>query len=130
VLVWSNWFGKSGTMAASKIVVNGQYSPNGISMVPAANSFSSVKFQLAGKARLLVSHVAVNDSVERSATPLVFEVLGDGRSLWRSPPVQQSKAPQECRVDIKGVNVLELRVNCAGVNDAAHAVWVEPRVLR
>lgn len=131
VVVFGNWFGKAGAINGGwKIAVDGRYSPKGISLVPPVNGFSSVKFQLGGRYKLFAAHVAINDTVERSLTPVVFEVWADGRNLWKSAPVQESKTPQECRVDLRGAAVLELRVNCPGPNADAHAVWLEPRALR
>jgi hypothetical protein len=71
--------------------------------------------------------VAINDSAgRRSATPLVFEVFGDGRRLWASSLVQKTGRVQECKVDVLGVETLELRVDCRRSNERAHAVWVDP----
>ena len=65
----------------------------------------------------------------RSRRRSLFQVLGDGKNLWKSKPVSASGNVQECEVDITGVDVLELRVDCAGPNTNVKAVWVEARVL-
>ncbi|MHC4503614.1 MAG: PA14 domain-containing protein, partial [Planctomycetota bacterium] len=66
--------------------------------------------------------------MDRSSTPMTFKVLGDGKVLWASPPVQDRGMARECRVDVSGVSKLELVVECPGYEGKAHAVWVEPRL--
>ena len=54
-------------------------------------------------------------------------VVGDGTELWRSArPIVQAGQSEECRIPIKGVQKLELFVDCGGRSDYAHAVWVSP----
>ncbi|MCA9042302.1 MAG: NPCBM/NEW2 domain-containing protein [Planctomycetaceae bacterium] len=81
--------------------------------------------------RLFRTVVAIHDSVgNRIKTPLVFEVWGDHTLLWQSNPIRTSFDIQECRVKIKGVKRLELRVNCPGSTEFAWAVWGDPRLSR
>lgn len=63
------------------------------------------------------------------ATPLTFEVWGDGRLLWRSQPVGVMNQMQKCRVGVKGVTTLDLRVVCPGRDNWGVAVWFEPRLV-
>jgi hypothetical protein len=60
----------------------------------------------------------------------VFEIYGDGKSLWTSRPVQEPRDIQEFNISVSGVEVLELRVVAERVNHGLHAVWVEPRLLQ
>jgi hypothetical protein len=121
-----------------RISVNGRPSPNGLSMCPESHALAQVKYKLGRTAQKFLTSVALNDSAGASGRPpgdgriptaLKFVVLGDGKVLWGSKPVDIAHAVQECEVDVKGVDVLELRVECPGPNINAHAVWVEPRVL-
>ena len=64
----------------------------------------------------------------RIVSRLTFVVLGDGRELWKSAKVDPGR-PQPCRVRVKGVETLELRVLCPGVWDYAFAVWIDPVLL-
>jgi hypothetical protein len=57
-------------------------------------------------------------------------VVADGTPLWTSKPINMSRQPQECSVNIGGVEVLELRVDCPGRYEGAYAVWVEPYIVR
>ncbi len=60
---------------------------------------------------------------------LTFLVLGDGKVLWKSDLVDTARSVQDCKVDVGGIDVLELRVDCPGSGVNAHAVWLDPRVL-
>ncbi|GIW80547.1 MAG: hypothetical protein KatS3mg105_2354 [Gemmatales bacterium] len=120
---------KGNTGWGPRITVNGVVSPNGISLHALSNDFSSVKYNLPTRARKFLASVALNDSaVPPCPTPLTFLVFGDRKLLWKSHPIQRAGKAQECVVDIKGVKVLELRVDCPGPFINAQAVWIEPRV--
>jgi len=69
---------------------------------------------------------------DRTAIPgsaLTFEVLGDGKSLWKSKPINKRDVFEECEISLDKVKVLTLRVHCPGVNDWADGVWFEPFVV-
>ena len=74
------------------------------------------------------SAVALNDTCE-PVSAVVFEVLGDDKSLWKSSPIGKARQLQECAVDVTGVDVLELRVTSQGSHWGLHAVWLEPRLV-
>jgi hypothetical protein len=132
--------GKLGYSAggSDRIRVNGKECPNGLSMHALSNTHASVKYKLRKTAHKFTASVALNDSaggpgqppgVGKIPTALTFEVLGDGKSLWKSKPVDAARKVQECKIDVRGVEVLELRVNCPGSYVNAQAVWLEPHVL-
>jgi hypothetical protein len=85
-------FGKNGSLKEEKalggappIAVNGKKSPKGLGMhPPVQGGFSSVKYRLDKKARAFNASVALDDSNEGKKTAVEFEVLGDGKSLWKS----------------------------------------------
>jgi serine/threonine protein kinase len=128
---WKGYNGLGiGTVTAEephlKIIVNGVKYPLGLGMHP-TNASSQMKFSLRGlKARRFNSLIAVNDTSSGSESPLTFVVLGDGKTLWTSKPVQMPKTTQKCNINVSGVDVLELRVDCPGGYNGAHAVWLDP----
>lgn len=65
----------------------------------------------------------------KTASPIAFQVMGDRRVLWSSNNMQAIHKTEDCKVAIRGVRVLELRVFCPGSHDAAHAVWLDPYIL-
>jgi serine/threonine protein kinase len=131
-------FGGGEAYHYGRISVNGQASPNGLSMNPYENASGSVKYRLGKTAHAFLALVALDDSAGGAGlppgvgpipTPLTFKVLGDGELLWQSQPVNIRGTVQECSVNVTGVDVLELRIDCPGSGANAYAVWLEPRVL-
>jgi len=131
---WFDWggyggLGKGTTTADSfdyRITVNGVRHPLALGMHPEQRTGSHVKFLLRGlKARMFISSVAVDDNAT-PFSPLTFVVLGDGKPLWESKPVQKPRVVQDLSINVSGIEVLELRVNCPGAIDSCAAVWVDP----
>jgi hypothetical protein len=136
-------FGKKGNLGfgaglSYRIRVQEKESPNGLSMVPPNSAYSRAKYRLGRAAKTFLAVVALNDSsgapgrrpgVGKIPTPVTFLVLGDGKELWKSKPVDTARIVQECKVNVSAVDVLELRVDCPGSSVNAHPVWLEPHVL-
>eukprot|EP00940_MAST-03C_sp_MAST-3C-sp2_P000395 g395.t1 len=118
----------------SEIVVEKKKSPHSISLHPPSNGFSFVRYRISGRFDSLSSRVALNDSVDAAkldeeGSPVTFEVLGDGKSLWKSKPITAPGTFAEFCLSLLDVDVLELRVHCPGPNIMCHAVWVNPVIL-
>jgi serine/threonine-protein kinase len=113
-----------------RIMLNGVPSPKGLGMVPPERDASAVSYRLDKQYRLFKATATLNDSATQAASPLRFVVMADGRSVWQSTPIQKRGDQQVCEVNVSGVDVLELVVTCPGDNGWAHAVWIEPQVLR
>jgi hypothetical protein len=133
-------FGKKGMLgygvnpgeADSPITVNGQRDPQGISMAPSAALVSTVKYRLGRQQKLFKASVACNDLPPGwggPAAPMTFKVRCDGRLLWVSDPVRLVGRKQDVTLNVFGVDVLELQVQC-GNGDCARAVWLDPQVLK
>jgi serine/threonine protein kinase len=127
-------FAKNGSLGYSagesgRIKVKRQESPHGLSMHGITNGSAGAKYRLGRKAQTFLASVALNDSAGTIPTRLTFRVLGDGNNLWSSQPIQKSGIVEDCEVEVAGVDVLELRVDCPGAYTNAQAVWLEPRVL-
>src|SRR5262249_20048512 len=119
VIVAEGRFAKKGNLGYSaggsgRITVNGKESPNGLSMHAPSNGHAAAKYKLGKTAQLFISSVALNDSAGKTPTSLTFLVLGDGEVLWKSKPINGARLVDECKVDVNGVDVLELRVDCPG----------------
>jgi hypothetical protein len=134
-------FGKNGMLGygiagatSSPITVDGSTYPKSLSTAPPNNGHSSVKYRLGRSAKIFRARVAINDVDDDhrtgSETPLRFRVLGDGKILWVSAPVQQARTTQDCRINVENVDWLELQVECQGSYNSARAVWLEPQVLK
>jgi S1-C subfamily serine protease len=110
------------------IVLGGIPSPKGILAHPKANGVSRVVYDLNGRPfKYFQAMIGVNDERRYGPhTPLIFEVMGDGKLLWQSKPVKRWGQPQLCSIALPTVSKLELLVRCPGDASFAFAVWCEP----
>ncbi len=113
------------------IVVRGQTSPYGLYMHPDSDGSARAAFSLGGQYHRFRGAAAIDDTARNlTATALTFRIVGDGRELWKSTPLKETGASETFDVEVKGINELELLVDCPGDNGHAHSVWVEPRLER
>lgn len=103
-----------------------------LSMHAIEQRYSYASYPLNGQYQEFQAIAAVLDNPQEpiTGTPLVFRVIGDGKLLWQSQPIQQSGTGQPCRVAVHGVRQLTLRVDCPGSGRSAWSAWIEPRVTR
>ena len=81
---------------------------------------------LDGRAQRFSARVGVDDNASNAKASLEFQVIGNGRELWRSGVCRWKEAPRECRVELAGVTNLELVVtDAADGMDFDHADWAE-----
>lgn len=123
---------KDGTLGDPErrpITAGGRRFPKGLSMVPGdgPGGYAGAKFHVAGRATRLEAGIALDDTAAPH-TPVTFEVWGDGRRLWQSVPVSEKAKALLCRVDLTGVEVVELRT-VAGFHFGVHAVWLDPKLF-
>lgn len=117
-------------MVRSPIAVKEFRSPKGLAMHPKFNDYVSVKYRLDGKYERFRSGVAINDTGFMVVNPMVFEIWGDGKMLWQSEPFKDRYEAREVSIDVKEVEVIELRAVSKGSNYCHHAVWLEAQVRR
>ncbi|MDB5347146.1 MAG: hypothetical protein JWP89_5523 [Schlesneria sp.] len=127
-------FDKYGMVPVSQgreqIYLGNRPSPKGLFTHPATKDVAVVSYEIGAlRKNVFRAHIGVADSRQYDpATPLKFVVLGDGKKLYTSEPVKKWGVPQECEIQVRGVNELVLRVECDGPYDFAFAVWCEPRL--
>jgi serine/threonine protein kinase/Tol biopolymer transport system component len=95
---------------------------------PPQDAPASVTYALDSRFESLSATVGIADSSIGSNSPLTFRVLGDGRELWKSPPIQMPTDEAMFSVSVAGVRELRLEVAAAGGHTGAHTVWIEPRL--
>jgi hypothetical protein len=123
--------GRLGDPADRRILIGGQPSPKGLGLhAPDGGGYNRVRYALGKKAAVFKAGVAFNDANEPGPGPVRFQVVGDGKSLWKSAYLLQRGRVLDCVTNVEGVDVLELRVWTEGFNLGSHAVWVEPRVFK
>jgi hypothetical protein len=87
-------------------------------------------FDLGGRYRELRASVGIDDEV-RPRGSVVFSVIGDGKTLWRSEVVSGKDEAVEVKVDVSGVARLTLLSDFAdegGWGD--HGDWADARLIR
>jgi len=130
VEVENKWFAKGRNAVENKALkVGGKESPHGLFTHPKSNGIASVSYELGKKAKRLNLDVGIDDGANANPrTALLFQVWGDGVLLQPLGPIAVKGQVLGCELNVANVKVLELRVICAGRNNFAHAVWLEPRV--
>jgi hypothetical protein len=129
VLPDNNAFSNNGQVGSHKLKLNGELAPHSILLHPPVKGASQVKYTLGGTSTAFRATVGVPKLEEEAGnpgSPLTFEVLGDGKSLWKSEPVTKVDTFQKCEVNVTKVKVLTLLVHCPEANFWARAVWFEP----
>lgn len=112
------------------ITLDGVKYPFGLGMHPEQGQPFIVKYELKGAYRTLTTGCGVNGSSPGQSSPLIFTVTGDGRQLWKSAPIKTLTDVEFATINVKGVKVLELRTECTGGRDGAHACWLDPVVSK
>ncbi len=92
-----------------------------------AHAPSNIAFSLGGACTRLQAALGVDDEV-KSAGSVVFEVLGDGESLYRSDVLTGDDEAVDVEVDISGVDELRLVVSEEQDNGSDHADWADARI--
>jgi hypothetical protein len=126
-------FGKNGLLGDKEnhpVEVNKKRYAKGLGMHPDPSHVVRVRYVLGKRAATFQAAVALNDYHTPCSGFVTFEVQGDGKPLWSSKPIQARGDVQECKVDVRGVSILELRTVLQGSGWNAHAVWLDPLVLK
>lgn len=94
---------------------------------------SSIVYEIPKGYRHLRGEVGIADTdsegkrIDGACSPLTFEICGDDKTLWTSRNMQEAKSLQPFDVDLKGVTVLTLHVQCHVPNNgSAWAMWIRP----
>jgi serine/threonine protein kinase len=118
----------------SEVRVHGVVAAHGIFMHPPGDDQegqpASLSYSLGKAYQVFQTDVSFNDGPQRSELPCTFFVYGDGRLLWKSRPVSSQADAQPCLVSVEGVDILRIVVVCPGPPHGAHAVWIDPRVIK
>jgi hypothetical protein len=113
------------------ISVGGMQSPHGLFTHPPAGGSATVRYAMDGTFDIFWARVGISDDNDPPPqSPVVFSVMGDGKALWTSSPFTAKGRTEVCSVNIRGVKELALVARATGSNYFAHAVWLEPQVMR
>ncbi len=109
-------FGKNGDVGDpfhGRIKADAHPYNKALGMHPGEHTYSAVKYRIAPAEVFQVLAGMEDQSTPTLPGDFFFEVLGDGRSLWKSKAVRERGPFQICRVKVEKVQVLELRSPCS-----------------
>ncbi len=105
--------------------LDGHFYPKGFS----AHAPSRIQYALDGKWKTFTAMVGLQDR-SRDTAEVIFEVVGDGESLFRSDPVRVGR-PMRVTVDVAGVKQMELIAESTRAgNGGCWSVWAGPELSR
>jgi hypothetical protein len=96
---------------------DGQHSLHGIYLHARPSGEASITYRLDGRFDLFRSEAVISEMLPHQGdtrTPLILEVRGDGRMLWRSRPLARQGHHRPRSVSVKGIDELSPRVLCRG----------------
>lgn len=114
------------------VCVNGTYYDHGIGLIPPNFGAARMSFAVGGQARRLKGQVAINDFWHNNDAVdfITFAIYKDGKEVWRSKPMKKKKMPQSFDVDVTGARVVTIETNAPNSAHDAHAVWLDPQVIK
>jgi alpha-galactosidase len=91
---------------------------------------SLIRLNLKGGSERFSALVGVDDAAGNDHARIDFKVVGDGKTLWKSPIMKLGQSAQPVNVDVRGINMLLLTAT-SEIEDSsfAHADWAEARLL-
>jgi len=127
-------FSKDGTYMGKPFKCMQETWPKAIAAIPDGSTPAVVEYQLPAPASRIQGRVGVfspSDAKpdQQPGSPLVFEVVADGRVVWRSQPMNKRDTSQAFRADLRGASSIELRTNTES-GYAAWGAWLDPQVVR
>jgi len=91
---------------------------------------SLVRLDLKGGSERFSASVGVDDAAAKDTARLVFKVVGDGKTLWKSGVMKLGQPAESVDLDVKGIKTLLLKADVSGTSVAyAHADWADAKLL-
>jgi hypothetical protein len=113
------------------LMFDGKHSAHGIYLHARPSVQASITYRLGKRFSAFRSEVVIPEMFPHQGdprTPLVFKLVGDGRTIWRSRPLARKGDHQPCSVSVKGIDELSLRVECKVPENWCLTAWVEPQL--
>ena len=87
------------------------------------------RYQLDGRFATFAAEAGIPENMSNDPlSPVTFRVVGDGKELWKSSPMQKRGESAPVSVDVRGVKELRLETSCGETNGSCHATWFMPRL--
>jgi len=127
-------FSKDGTYMGKPFTCVNEKWPKAITAIADGSSPAVVEYQLPSSVSRIQGRIGVfspSDAKpdQQPGGALVFEVVADGRVVWRSPPMTKRDTAQSFRADLRGATNIELRTQTKS-GYCAWGAWLDPHVVR
>lgn len=134
-IMWG--FRNDGTFGGAPFIHRNQPCPKALAahITESAAKPSSIRYRIPAGARRLVGKGAIVTPVSEAGTdkqpsaPQVFEILLDGRSVWKSPPLSKLDDTAEFDIALRGAKTVELQVRSTSYS-CAWTAWLSPEFLQ
>jgi hypothetical protein len=127
---------RDGTFQGNPYTCRGQTWPTGIVAHPwsANGGVSSIVYAVPQGAKRLIGKAGVfspanaTDQSQQPESPQVFEILVDGQTAWKSPPLRKRDETADFDVVLSGATEVELRTTSKTVM-CAWSAWLNPEIV-
>lgn len=132
----SRAFTKDGTWNPnSKFSWQGKEHPDALFYPPPDHGTTTIRYNVPQGARKLQGIVGVFEvpnmpAFWKPSVPVSFKIVGDGRTLWESPPLKDIDSGARFSVDVSHVKAVELIMICTGRVVFPHAAWFDTAFVR
>lgn len=125
-------FAKDGTFQGKPFTCRGQEWPKGLTAMTHEKG-TSIVYKLPPGAKRLVGTAGVFGPAGAGANqhpeaPIIFEILLDGQSAWKSPPLPQQNSTADFAIDLFGATTLELQSKSKS-GSGAWSAWLNPEIV-
>lgn len=126
-------FKRDGTFMNSPYVCAGKQWPKALTVMPGGSTAAAITYNLPDNAKRLRGKAGVflpqgSRAENGPRSPLEFEIVVDGRSAWKSPPLPKCHDTADFDIPLFGAQTLELRTSCKE-GHAAWAAWLDPEIV-
>jgi hypothetical protein len=106
--------------------VAGRRSDRGIGMP----TNSEIEFELNGTYESFEAVVGIDDDFKNQDARAEFNVIGDGKDLWRSGPLKKDDSTKSVRVGVRNIKRLVLQVRRTDDGGRILADWLDARLMK
>ena len=90
---------------------------------------SQARLQLNGGLEKFMAFVGVDDAAASDQATITFRVVGDGKTLWKSPGMKRGQPACAVDVGVKAIKTLLLLAESGGDISFGHADWADAKLL-
>ncbi len=132
----SRAFTKDGTWSPNqRFLWQGKEHPDALFYPPPDHGTTTIRYDVPYRAKKLQGAVGVFEVPDKPgfwkpSVPVVFKIIGDGRTLWESPPLKEINSGTRFSVDVSRVKGVRLQMLSTGRVVFPHAAWFDTAFVR